>query len=537
MIESVLNTVSLSGLLLALSVAASTSYIVYQVWFHPLAAYPGPFLAKLTNLYSAVHAFREDRHEDLYRLHQRHGRIVRIGPNRVTILDIRALEPIYGHQANVQKAEWYSGFYSISIFNAIDRSVHARKRRVMSQAFSDQAVRAMEPHILSTIRDWCLALGDQHPNQQQELGDATKGRKDANDGWSRPKDMVHWSACLIFDALGEICFGKTFNTSLSNENHFFFPLMALNVRILNICGQMPLLRHLGLDKYLRWGTDADRDRQVAFSRKQLSTRLAAKESQRRDIIHYLQLARDPETGQGYSQTELIGEVTLLLGAGADTANTALTAIWYFLSQHPSICSRLTTLVRSTFPTLESIVSGPALSSSGMGYLRACIEETMRLCPPVPMDLPREVLPGGLRVLEWEFPAGTIVGVPTYSLHHSPEHFDRPFEYDPSRWLLRGSDNTLSADEGVSAEVMSRQRAAFIPFSVGPRACIGRAVAMVELEVSVARALWLYDMRLAKGTEHLGVGKNGEYKIKDNFIVGKEGPVLEFRKRGIPQQAI
>lgn len=165
----------------------------------------------------------------------------------------------------------------------------------------------------------------------------------------------------------------------------------------------------------------------------------------------------------------------------------------------------------------------------MSYLRAVIEESMRLCPPIPMDLPREVLPGGLRVLDWELPGGTVVGVPTYALHHSPDHFDRPFEYDPSRWLLRGSDAAVGT-EGVSADVMTRQRAAFVPFSIGPRACIGRSVAMAELEIGVARALWLYDVRLSPGSENLGVGKNGEYKMKDNFIVGKEGPVMEFRAR-------
>ena len=179
----------------------------------------------------------------------------------------------------------------------------------MSQAFSDQAVREMEPHILTCIRDWCLALGDRHPTQMLNL-------VNKSGQWSRPKDMVRWSACIIFDALGEICFGKTFNTSLSDENTFFFPLMALNVRILNICGQMPVLERLGLETYLRRGTAADRKKQIAFSRQQLTTRLAANPTNRRDIIYFLQQARDPETGQAYSEKELISEVTLLLGAGS-----------------------------------------------------------------------------------------------------------------------------------------------------------------------------------------------------------------------------
>lgn len=130
--------------------------------------------------------------------------------------------------------------------------------------------------------------------------------------------MVHWSACVVFDALGEICFGKTFNTSFSDANHFFFPLMALNLRIMNICGQMPILCSLGLERYLRRGTVANRQRQIDFSRQQLQTRLAAESTQRRDIIFYLQQARDPKTNEGYSEAELMSEVMTLLGAGMYT---------------------------------------------------------------------------------------------------------------------------------------------------------------------------------------------------------------------------
>ena len=214
-------------------------------------------------------------------------------------------------------------------------------------------------------------------------------------------------------------------------------------------------------------------------------------------------------------------------SGNDTTNTALTATFYFLAHHPVILARLSAEIRAGFPTPDAIVAGPQLAQ--MAYLRACIDESMRLCPPVPTDLPRVVLPGGLQVGKWHIPAGTVVGVPTYALHHNKEHFDCPFVYNPSRWLLRGSDGTRDG-EGVSAEVLSRQRQAFVPFSLGPRGCIGRNVAMLELEVSIARALWSYDLRLAPGTEQLGVGHEGEYKIKDNFVVGKEGPVLQFRTR-------
>ena len=143
-----------------------------------------------------------------------------------------------------------------------------------------------------------------------------------------------------------------------------------------------------------------------------------------------------------------------------------------------------------------------------------------------MLLPREVCSGGLHVMGHEFAEGTVIGVPTYTVHHNGLYFDQPFEYDPSRWLVKGESE--DAAEGNSPEIIARQRQAFIPFSLGPRACIGRNIALLELYMSIARVLFMYDFRIYPGTEHLGVGPLGEYKIRDYFIVGKEGPILQFR---------
>jgi len=165
----------------------------------------------------------------------------------------------------------------------------------------------------------------------------------------------------------------------------------------------------------------------------------------------------------------------------------------------------------------------------MIYLRACIDECLRICPPIPMPLPRKVLQGGLYVDEYCFPAGTTVGVPIYALHHNDHHFPKPFIYDPTRWLAK-EINGVKEDEGRCEEEIAGARKAFVPFSLGPRACIGKNIALVELYIGVARVLWLYNLRIAPGFENMGVGKEGEYKMEDNFVVSKEGPMLQFQRR-------
>jgi len=277
---------------------------------HPLAKYPGPFLAKLTNLYSVWHAIRGTRHSDLYRLHQIHGDFVRWGPNNISVNNSAALDIIYGPKANVKKGSWYTGFYSISIFNVVDKSVHARKKRVMSHAFSDSAVREIQPYIIKVIREWCDALGDRLGTSPQTVT-AEKG------GWSTPKDMKDYAAYNIFDSLGELLFGESFNTITGDKNRHFLDTLPKVVRFNNVIGQMPSLARFRLDLFFLRGQKERRQQQIGFAISNLKKRLTLgpDSNGRRDIIHYLQKAKDPETGEGYSEKELIGETVLLLGAG------------------------------------------------------------------------------------------------------------------------------------------------------------------------------------------------------------------------------
>lgn len=290
---------------------------MYQLFLHPLSKYPGPFLAKISHFPRLYQTLKGTRHENLLELHRKYGAYVRYGPDHVSINSVSALEQIYGHRANVQKSSWYDVYYSISIFNAIDKSVHARKKRVMSQAFSDKAVRGMEPHVVSAIDTWCSGLVDGDEKSEKQPVQQTGGGSSAAGKWSSPRNMVDWAGYMIFDVLGEICFGDTFGTSVKSDNRFFLNLMENQIRLLNFTGQMRIFKRFDLGKFFMPNSKGLRQKQVAFSRQQLGKRLSygPDGNGRRDIIYYLQQARDPETGQGYSEAELVSECVLLLGAG------------------------------------------------------------------------------------------------------------------------------------------------------------------------------------------------------------------------------
>jgi cytochrome P450 len=186
-------------------------------------------------------------------------------------------------------------------------------------------------------------------------------------------------------------------------------------------------------------------------------------------------------------------------------------------------------IREAFSDVEEIVSGPSLTACS--YLRACIDECMRLSPPVPGALPREILKGGIDIDGHHLPEGVVVEVPHYAIHHNPEYYPGPFDYVPERWLAQTSQNPVS-------DHLSLAHSAFCPFSVGPRGCIGKGLAYVELTVTIARVLYLFDLRLAPGTKagegsmdlELGRQRSQEYQLEDRFASKKNGPIVQFRSR-------
>jgi len=127
------------------------------------------------------------------------GEVVRFGPNSLSINSNTALKAIYGHKVNVKKSQFYSVFPptkdTFNTHSSIDKSSHARKRRVLSHAFSDNAIKSMEKYILGNVRTFC-----------SQLAPKTLSEK----GWGLPQNMADWCNYLTFDVMGDLCFGKAF---------------------------------------------------------------------------------------------------------------------------------------------------------------------------------------------------------------------------------------------------------------------------------------------------------------------------------------
>ena len=247
--------------------------------------------------------------------------MVRYGPDKISINSNVALSDIYGFKSNVRKAQFYSAFPatkgSWSTHSAIDKNLHARKRRVLSQGFSDAAMKGLQPHILSVLRTFTDAVGD------FSVRNAFNNDKKQQD-WSTPKDMGLWANYMSYDVLGDICYGESFDTLEKPDNRFAINLVARSSQFHYLNAQMPGLKKLGLDRIFFRDLRANRLRFMGYSRARLQKRMQlGTDTDRRDFFFYLLKAKDPETGQGFSTQELWGESNVLLIAVRCISRTPL----------------------------------------------------------------------------------------------------------------------------------------------------------------------------------------------------------------------
>jgi hypothetical protein len=196
--------------------------IIYRLTFHPLARYPGPPLARITDIYLTYYAYRGSRHLAYQRAHEQYGPIVRIGPNSLSINTATALKSIYGFRSNVRKADFYTAFpaskATVNVHSSIDKLQHARKRRVMSHAFSDSAIKSLERYILANVRTACRLLGEKQ--------DGPLRLSEEKGAWKDAWNMANWCNWMVFDIMGDLVFGKAFGMLESPTNRFAVDLVG-----------------------------------------------------------------------------------------------------------------------------------------------------------------------------------------------------------------------------------------------------------------------------------------------------------------------
>ncbi|KAG6829974.1 hypothetical protein H0H92_002779 [Tricholoma furcatifolium] len=473
-----LTTVAIASPVVALMLA----HLVPYLWdSHNLRSIPGPFLAKFSDLWLGIVSAQGHRSEIVHKLHQKYGPVIRIAPNHISIADPDALQIVYSHGNGALKSNFYDAFVSIrrGVFNTRDRVDHARKRKIVSHIFSQKSVVEFEPHIRNHITNFI--------HQWDRLYDsAVKGERGSEgEGWEGRDgrlwlDCLPWTNYLAFDIVGDLAFGAPFgmieaakdvakvprnqseamSSYGSREEHPEDIAEVPAVKILNGRGEYsmalgalpPWWRPIArlIPWYRRGAADVKALAGIAIMA--VKKRLAV-ETDRVDLLAKLKASKDSD-GNPMGREELTAEALTLLIAGSDTTSNSTCAIIYYLALNPLIQAKLHSELDGQLAS-EDLIAATSDQVKNLPYLEACINEGLRIHSTSSLGLPRIVPAEGMNVAGHSFPPGTVVSVPSYTIHRDPEVWGEDTEvYRPERWK-----------EQDQAKIQKT----FNPFSVGPRA--------------------------------------------------------------------
>lgn len=202
---------------------------------------------------------------------------------------------------------------------------------------------------------------------------------------------------------------------------------------------------------------------------------------RGDLLSMLLFAQDEEDDRStMTDLQLRDEAMTLFVAGHETTANALTWTWYLLSQHPEAEARLQgeidAVLVGKLPTANDV---PRLQ-----YTEMVFAEAMRLYPPA-WTMGRRALVD-YEVNGYVIPAGSIVLMSPWVMHHDPRYYPDPLRFDPERW-------TPEARE-------ARPKFSYFPFGGGPRLCIGESFAWMEGVLLIATLAQQWKMQLAPGQQ-------------------------------------
>ncbi|XXG97443.1 hypothetical protein Hte_003744 [Hypoxylon texense] len=521
LVRDILAKYSIYVLIAYVSVVLSREF-----FFHPLRQYPGPFIARFTNGYGALYAYKRTLHLVTREDHLKYGnrRVISVYICRQP-RDLTCLRP--GNKARSKQADiqlshsvstitkpvaYLSNQVTPGVFNvwsALDRDLHRQKRKLIGPAVNDRSMRAFEPTMIEQV-DILVKLVAQ--------------------SCERPIDMSWRCNYLGMDVVGLLSFGFALNSQTHEEYRFLSDKMAPNNRRLNAVMQVPSIARYRLQVPINmiW----QRSRQPVFDLLELMIKKRSVQPQdaHHDLWSFIADSMKTDEDKSLYARDIWMEAIFFIVAGGDTTATGMAAALFYIARHRHCYDKLAAEIRSAFQSGADI-GGPKLAACS--YLRACIDETLRMSPPLPGLLWRRLADEEqgegkppLIIDGHVVPPGTDVAVSVYALHHNENYFPDPFTYTPERWL-GAADEIEEGKPGSRRAILD----AFAPFSVGARACGGKAMAYLEISLLLAKLLWYFDFKPAPGAQgNVGLSDKGEFRIHDVFVSTNEGPWIVFEPR-------
>jgi cytochrome P450 len=419
------------------------------------------------------------------------SQVVRIGPNSLSYSDLAAIKDIYGHNTPCKKDIFYDTLAGTHyhLADVTDKLEHQRKRRVLSSAYALKNLESWE-YKVSDKTSRLITAFDARCTTALPRGASPK-KEDLN------IDYRTWTNFFTLDAIADIglserlgfldagtdlCVaermdGSTYKTYYRRALHATARAQAGLVWAYNL---YPLLQRISafIPSYRqRWALNKDWDA-IVWARAQ--NRLRRYNAGEKGLDDFFQVLMEDKAGNpnGLEWGEIVAEISIMMNAGSDTTAIAMNNVMYQLLKHPDKMKKLQEEVDAVMEDGERVAAYEKVRH--LPYLRACLDESLRLLPPSTFGLPRRTPAEGCPIAGTFVPGSTSVSISAYVAHRDPTVFPEPEKFEPERWLGEGGKDLQSS---------------FLSFSTGARGCIGRNISYLEQTVVLASVVRRYEFAL------------------------------------------
>ncbi|RDW80368.1 hypothetical protein BP5796_05066 [Coleophoma crateriformis] len=488
---------------LILATAATLSIFVYFIALPVVTYFRDPkglrrypnlnFISGISDLGFVWEANKPFRSNALLKAHEKHP-VIRIGPNSLSYGDVAAIKDIYGHNTKCIKDMFYDTLAGTHhhLADVRDKADHQRKRRIMASAYA-----------LKNLENWEHKVTDKTVRMLKALdGLCTAPLKAAARGIPAPEDLTvdyrAWANFFTLDAIADIgiserlgfldqghdlCTAEKMDGTLYQVNYrqCLHATARAQAGLVWAYEWFPLLcsisKVVSSEYRRRWKLSEGWNDIVYHRATQRLKRYRAGEK----LDDFFQCLMEDKNGQanGMEWGEIVAEISIMMNAGSDTTAIALNNAIFLMAKNPRCLQKLREELDSVLD--DNDVVTPYDKVKHLPYLRACLDEALRLFPPTTFGLPRRTPPEGSSIMGEYIPGDTSVSMSSYVAHRDEKVFPNAEEYQPERWL----------DE--NAKDLQR---AFITFSAGARGCIGRNISYLEQAVVLASVVHRYDFCLA-----------------------------------------